>query len=1464
MSWQSIRKNLFVGLYVFLSVCVPALADDTPESLVAEGKDAFFAQGDVVLAAAKFDAALAIEETHKPANFWRAVTRIFDTADLAGKFESLVIRSNQDKPIIFGVHTVSEIDAALANLAFVYFDPTIAKQEVWNSNNSGIPINDSTGWVKHGIRFRANTSYDAGKIAVHLKRTGDAPGNITLKLCASTVDGKYPDETTVLASKSIACSEVPLSFNWVNFEFDFPVGLTDMTVYWIVLEVDYTPSSSGYIEVNTVFAPGGNWTYHSGAAWQNYTSYPYDAYYRIFEDPGDAMVFTDTFQVDSTGNVITLDYGDVADLRARLLYVKMTILIGNAYGVTNQPVQQIIDTQKFNLATFLTTYKDAFSLAGNASDSLSAAKNALISMIDTYLVQSDFIRNTRLDNDGLNHFIRFYNPYNPSSFITYETWQQYKTEMLFNEQDKRQTMENIRSNLLNPGAVPAVSMAFPDNEGDPELLIKYEWNLSAFFNTPINLDQYIDAFVADGTYVQGDYFDVTINGMFMNFTVADWNHLKGNASHFDMAYVEWENDASCMIVLQWAAPSPYTNFIAYRIYRSTSPDVDDTSQLIATIDSQRWFIDDNAIPTDGVYYYRIYTYYMYSGIMTSTYTDTMRVFMRAYIDIANAGDPNQAGTKDHPYSKFTETIEEKLQVGARVYVAEGTYYGTTISTYIFYDNLHIYGGYESGTWTRDITNHKTIVDGSGLNSALHMYGTTGVLIDGITVEASLAPCGNGITMNSTMDTITGNNMIKNCTIRDVASIGIGIWYAETVFVDSCEIDNSGTYGIQAYFSDNVVIDDCTVTNSGGYGISIQTYSDTALVQDTTVANNGMSGFYVYYSDSVYINRCTVKDNIESGIYIEVAGVTVSNSLISNNEAEGITCWNGSEAIILNNTVVQNGGVGGMGYVSSVYSLGVFNNIFAFNNAGWGQAGIYGAGVVESVVIKYNNSYGNTGGNFVQCGTQAGSDGNISVDPLFYNPDSLINPIYRLAYGSPCIDVADNDSYSLTSTDLDQSLRIVNGVIDMGAYEYLDTDNDGMPDKWEADHGLDHYVNDADDDPDNDGQSNHDEYLTGSHPKVWNADPPAISNFTVSSLGGDMPIRFTLTDIQGDLCSVEVQYKQAGGVYLDATVTGDVTDITSNRVVNLIWNSNADIPDAKGEYYSVRVRPYDATGAGQWQEYGPLWVLNNYEISMETCLYKIYSRPGDLMQIAIKLKNVSEADIVLAPMVIFSADLGQFQGTVHEGTPFTLNADKRETNIISVYVPTYLGEFAVGIYLIEDDTDHLKGFLSGGHNIIVVSQDTDNDGMPDAWEVRFGTDHLANDAEFDCDGDAMPNYLEFIFGTDPILKDSDNDGQWDGHEYIAHTNPIDPESLLKIVAPGGVIDIGEDGVIGQLTWTFEDGVVYRIYWTDNLAGTWHAVDYTDWQNDVQDNGDGTKTWTYGNQDDLLNQHGRFFKIQVVSE
>src|SRR6266481_1211963 len=67
----------------------------------------------------------------------------------------------------------------------------------------------------------------------------------------------------------------------------------------------------------------------------------------------------------------------------------------------------------------------------------------------------------------------------------------------------------------------------------------------------------------------------------------------------------------------------------------------------------------------------------------------------------------------------------------------------------------------------------------------------------------------------------------------------------------------------------------------------------------------------------------------------------------------------------------------------------------------------------------------------------------------------------------------------------------------------DTDGDGMPDAWEAAHGLNPNLNDANSDPDGDGISNFKEFQRGTDPSdFYNGTPPLLAIYAGGDQRGD--------------------------------------------------------------------------------------------------------------------------------------------------------------------------------------------------------------------------------------------------------------------------------------------------------------------------------------------------------------------------
>ena len=1071
------RTKLFCGLVIVISILLTinsANANTASDLLIADGKETMWHDGDVVLSFDYFDQAVGADPHDLKARFWRAFSRIFSNTMLISYMQSLNVINAQYESLIFdndgdivydfdrgyptatefqnlAVNLISTIDLALADLSFFTGSPVIIKQETILGSDYAWGINDSNGWVKHATRFSVTESYSTKKIDVRLIRTGNPSGNLTLTLCGSAVGNNYPDESNAIASTTLECSTIPVSFDWVSFSFDTPVNLTAGNYYWIVLQSGYPASSTNKVSASAAVQTPYNWTFHNGTAWQNMSTYTMHGYYRIYEYGGATSPenFSDTMETVYEDDMIDLDLGDAKALATFIHLIKSALNFSAAYNLNNADIYQIFFSEDFDLLTYLNSYPQAFTQMPDCAGRLSQSKISFINFINSYIEASAFIRTQRLDNDGLNHMTSFYQPYDANEYASYTEWQSEKEDILNTEELIREKLTDILNNLTDTSTYPSVRMPDVDYyDAD-----NHQVDFNAFF-TPINFRTLINEIDLDREFVYDNFSDATIGEIFPNATTADINALLGNGVAFDRQIIIRDNDTVSIQIFWDRIDSEYNgSFVYYKLYRSTSPDVYDNSTLVATITNpDTTDFTDTSIGSSDIYFYRLYTYYNFgAGNTAKAYATKLPAVIKIYVDAGNHADTEQDGSMAHPFSDLGDTISEKVTEGTKVLAAQGTYNESTDTMY-FCDRVILEGGYNSLDWSRDFHTYETVIDGSGLEKdTIPVSETSYVVIDGVSVTGATS----------------------------------GPWNAS---------------GISLWNSDNTIIKNCKI-----YG-------------NTIGISNG-------YSSSALINN-----------------------LIVNNEFIGIILHGeNSESIVMNNTISNNGGYG-IDY-RGMQQIIIKNNIITNNTALWGGIGIcasYTQGYLTPSIVSYNNVYGHSNNcDYRDCGTNAGSDNNISVNPLFL--DSPVD--FHLSYNSPCVDTGDNNIYELVNNDLDGNSRLSGIYIDMGAYELPieDSDNDNLPNWWEAENGLNMSVNDSNDDTDNDRLTNIMEYLLKTHPNMADSDTDGYTDdFEIDS--GTDP-----NDPQSYFAVYEIGFE-----YNVLSLKWHYVD---NKEYNIYWSDTPENPDS---------------------------------------------------------------------------------------------------------------------------------------------------------------------------------------------------------------------------------------------------------------------------------------------------------------
>jgi hypothetical protein len=288
----------------------------------------------------------------------------------------------------------------------------------------------------------------------------------------------------------------------------------------------------------------------------------------------------------------------------------------------------------------------------------------------------------------------------------------------------------------------------------------------------------------------------------------------------------------------------------------------------------------------------------------------------------------------------------------------------------------------------------------------------------------------------------------------------GVYLAEGTSMRGFTVTNcstSGSGGGVFCEASSVVVSNCVLSgNSSGNGGGIY---NGILLDCVLKGNTAPSGGGALVAS---LERCELLNNTAAGYGGGASSCALNHCVLSGNYAYSPAIGGGgggAYSSTLNNCLVISNAApiwGGGAYASTLNNCTV-----VYNYGGQRGAGIF-EGTANNSILYGNYMNGNVIENFGarywwqvtlnHCGTTpmpGSGGGNFTNAPLFMNPAA---GDFRLQSDSPGINVGNNGYVGIGSTDLDGNRRIVNGIVDVGAYEFVPPD---LADffQWLADYGL---------------------------------------------------------------------------------------------------------------------------------------------------------------------------------------------------------------------------------------------------------------------------------------------------------------------------------------------------------------------------------------------------------------------------
>lgn len=406
-----------------------------------------------------------------------------------------------------------------------------------------------------------------------------------------------------------------------------------------------------------------------------------------------------------------------------------------------------------------------------------------------------------------------------------------------------------------------------------------------------------------------------------------------------------------------------------------------------------------------------------------------------------------------------------------------------------------------------------------------------------------------------------------------------------------------------------------------------------------------------------------------------------------------------------------------------------------------------------------------------------------------------NPNAADSDGDELTDMDEVNLYSTNPTSADTDNDLLTDAQELSLETNplsADTDSDGMSDYAEVRFGLDALTSDAKLDSDGDGWTNLQEVEAGAHPQVITSKPMALSTETLDINA------FTAGYIFDDGYLSE-RILVAAGDYFGQTIKGFL---------------GFELPITETEYdYAELTFAYNSDFVVN-PDTNPLLRFNLLEANYQGLMDEVKAVENAF--------DFFAGGTLAAQTIPNQAQFGTYQRLrlTNEALQEMVNKGG-DTALLTM---DFLADPSNSpLSLIALFTGYQFEYVN---LTFVASNDEDNDGMDDDWEISFGLDPAnAEDALTDADEDGLVALQEYIQSSSPADVDSDADGINDGKEFydydtLPNNADTDGDGMddgyeinneLNPLVADGQSDKDEDG-LSNLT-EFEQGLAANVADTD---------------------------------------------------